>query len=369
MKPFYRENGITLYQGDCRDVLRTLPEKSVNCCVTSPPYFGLRDYGVAGQIGLEPTPAEYVANMISVFREVRRVLRDDGTVFLNLGDSYASALACSRRNKVGNGSPDADTKRPDRLSGDLKEKDLIGIPWAVAFALRADGWYLRADNVWGKPNGMPESVRDRTTRAHEYVFHLSKSERYYYDAEAVRTPPAPSTETRLAQDIESQLGSVRANGGAKTNGTMKAVGRMTDKQRGHSRRHAGFNERWDQMERDEQVASGANLRSVWWISPAQFAKAHFAVMPPKLATICILAGCPDGGTVLDCFNGAGTTGVVCRQQHVKYIGIELNPEYCGISVKRWAQTHLPFTDPPLPPIEAEDVPDQLPMFRPHGDAA
>jgi DNA modification methylase len=328
---------VRILIGDCREKLRDLPDESVHCCVTSPPYFGLRNYGVDGQMGLEPTPDEFVAGMVEVFREVRRVLRDDGTVWINIGDSFAAhgrmvndapatkdLAAANARQKNG--------PSVGRIKG-YKPKDLIGIPWMLAFALRADGWYLRSDIVWAKPNGMPESVQDRPTRSHEFVFLLSKSRRYFYNSDAMRTP-APATETRLAQDVGAQTGSYRANGGAKANGPMKAVGRTADKQRGHSRRHQGFNERWDAMERAEQLAGGSNLRSVWWLSPAQFADAHFATMPESLAEICVTGGSPHGGTVLDPFGGAGTTGLVADRLQRDAILIELNPEYAEIARQR-----------------------------------
>lgn len=360
MNHYYSSNGITLYLGHCLRILRALADKSVNCCVTSPPYWGLRDYGIPEQIGLEPTPTEYIQQMILIFREVRRVLRDDGTLWLNLGDSYAndtkwggssggknytSQAGGYQGQRVRRGK-DCDPKRGDAGPGQplhhgssgLQPKNLIGVPWRVAFALQDDGWILRNDNIWAKPNGMPESVKDRATRGHEYVFHFSKSERYFYDAKAVKTAPLASTETRLNQDLEKQIGSSRANGGGKTNGTMKAVG--SDKQRGHSRRHAGFNARWDAMERAEQISDGANLRTVWWISPACFKEAHFAVMPAKLAGICIAAGCPAGGKVLDPFNGAGTTVMVARELGCQGIGIDLNQNYLDLSIKRIAQGHL-----------------------------
>jgi len=333
---------ITILQGDCREVLATLPEGSVNCCVTSPPYWGLRDYGVDGQIGLEQTPDDYVSQMVAVFREVRRVLKDDGTLWLNLGDSYANVGkhgGSTGGKHVSALHGDTGVGRSRKNYGDLKGKDLVGIPWMVAFALRADGWWLRGDHVWGKPNGMPESVEDRPGRSHEYVFQLAKSERYYYDVKAVRTAPKASTVTRLAQDVENQAGSERANGGGKTNGTMKAV-RKTDKQRGHTRRHAGFNDRWDAMEKTEQQEDGANLRSIWWIPPAQCKESHFAVMPERVAQICILAGCPDGGTVLDPFFGSGTTGKVAEKQGCNCIGIELNPAYAGLAKRRNQQRSL-----------------------------
>lgn len=341
---------VQILVGDCRERLAELPDVSVHCCVTSPPYFGLRDYGVDGQMGLEPTPDEFVAGMVAVFRDVRRVMRDDGTLWLNIGDSYAAS---------GRGGNPAESPHQKQASNrgsrsffhseavdegairrkwvkpppGLKPKDLIGIPWMLAFALRADGWYLRSDIIWAKPNGMPESVQDRPTRSHEMLFLLSKSPRYYYDARALRTPPAPPSETRLAQNIESQAGSERANGGAKTNGPMKAV-RASDKQRGHTRRHDGFNDRWDAMERSDQLAGGANLKSVLWLAPAQFRDAHFATMPETLAEICVLGGCPKGGTVLDPFGGAGTTGLVADRLQREAILIELNPAYAEIARKR-----------------------------------
>ncbi len=335
---------VRILIGDCRERLRELPDASVNCCVTSPPYFGLRDYGCEGQMGLEPTPDEFVAGMVEVFREVRRVLRDDGTLWLNIGDSFAGSWgsqghretpAKPSRSSIANHPKGASYTGTIRQDG-LKPKDLIGIPWMLAFALRADGWFLRSDIVWAKPNGMPESVQDRPTRSHEMVFLLSKSPRYYYDAERLRTPAAPSSETRLAQDVDAQTGSDRGNGGAKTNGPMKAV-RRSDKQRGHTRRHDGFNDRWDAMERSDQCAGGANLKSVWWLAPAQFRDSHFATMPESLAEICVLGGCPTGGTVLDPFGGAGTTGLVADRLQRNAILIELNPEYAGIAQRRLDQ--------------------------------
>lgn len=349
--------------GDAREQLRGIPDASINCCVTSPPYFGLRDYGMAGQIGLEQTPADYVEQMVALFREVRRALTDDGVLWLNLGDSYASRSTYNATHSMhsNNGWKQAGRGPNAGLPDGFKGKDLIGIPWRVAFALQADGWWLRGDHVWGKPNGMPESVTDRPTRGHEYFFLLTKSERYWYDAQAVRTAPKASTITRLAQNVEAQAGSARANGGAKTNGPMKAVkaasstlqgsghGRHsyadnlpehqrrsanTEKQRGHGRRHSGFNDRWDAMERDEQIAEGSNLRSVWWIPPAQFREGHFAVMPDLAAEICIRSGCPLGGTVIDPFGGAGTTGLVAERLGRDAILIELNPEYAALARDR-----------------------------------
>lgn len=356
---------VRILSGDCRDVLKTLPDESVHCVVTSPPYFGLRDYGAAGQVGLEPTHIEYVNALADTFEEVRRVLRADGTCWLNLGDSYAGSWgaqghretpAVMSRNSIKNHPKTAANTGSGSRTPGLKAKDLIGVPWRVAFALQDRGWWLRGDHVWGKPNGMPESTEDRPTRGHEYVFMLTKSARYWYDCEAVRTAPKASTITRLAQDVEAQEGSARANGGAKTNGKMKAVAKSTitgaphgrhflgdaipekerrsDKQRGHTRRHAGFNDRWDAMERNEQIEGGANLRSIWWVSPAQFSEAHFAVMPDRVAEICIRAGCPAGGVVLDPFGGAGTVGLVADRLQRDAILIELNPEYAAMAERR-----------------------------------
>lgn len=329
---------VRIIQGDCREVLRALPDESVHCVVTSPPYWRQRDYGVGGQLGLEATPEEYIAKLTAIFSEVRRVLRSDGTLWLNIGDKWAAggnggggSFMAERGDAWAHAKGAKGWRSPPPC---YKHKDLIGIPWMAAFALRGDGWFLRQCNIWAKPNCMPESVSDRSTVSHEYVFHLSKSNDYWYDSEAARTPAAPSSETRLAQNIEDQAGSTRANGGAKTNGAMKAVARRSDKQRGHHRRHAGFNDRWDALEMSGQVANGGNLRSVWWISPAQYREGHYAVMPDRLAELCIVAGCKPGGTVLDPFGGAGTTGLVADRMGRDAILIELNPEYAAMAERR-----------------------------------
>lgn len=352
---------VTIRHGDCREVLRTLPAESVNCCVTSPPYFGLRDYGVAGQIGLEPTPDEFVAELVSLFGEVRRVLRDDGTLWLNLGDSYAASGrggnpddSPHQKQATNRGSRqffqeyavDASAigrkwvKPPDGY----KPKDLIGVPWLAAFALRADGWYLRDAIVWAKPNGMPGSQLDRCTSSYEMIFQFSKSRIYWSDFDAIKTPARESSLVRTAQDLQSQAGSHRANGGGKTNGIMKAVGGNADKQRGHSRQHAGFNDRWDAMERSEQQAKPSTMRNVWFVAPAQFKEAHYAVMPDEIARRCILAGCPVGGTVLDPFSGAGTTAMVADRFGRNAIGIELNPANVEISHRRIESAAGMFAD-------------------------
>ena len=295
--------------GDCRELLRQMADGSVQTCVTSPPYFGLRDYGQDRQIGLEPTPDEFVAAMVEVFREVHRVLADDGTLWLNLGDTYASAWVCNRRNVVGSGSMENGKRenRPNRLVNGLKEKDLIGIPWRVAFALQADGWYLRQDIIWHKPNPMPESVTDRCTKAHEYVFMFSKKPKYYFDHEAIKEPLAPSSVARLAQPtLAQQTGSTRVPG--KTNGNMKAVGN------GETR----------------------NRRSVWTVTTKPYKGAHFATFPPELIEPCVLAGSQPGDTVLDPFGGSGTTAGVALKHGRKAVLCELNPEYAALVPDRIA---------------------------------
>lgn len=299
----------TLYLGDCIETMRRLPAGSVHTCVTSPPYFGLRDYGVDGQIGLEPTPDEYVAALVAVFREVRRVLRDDGTLWLNLGDSYAANRGCQVEQSKGgpkHGPAQAVGGRGQKASDyGLKPKDLIGIPWRVAFALQADGWYLRQDIIWHKPNPMPESVTDRCTKAHEYIFLLSKSPRYYFDHEAIKEP---------------------ATGRNPGNKAHKYVAAYDASDTEEHRTKAGL------------LAVGPretrNRRSVWTVATKPFKGAHFATFPPDLIEPCILAGCPEGGTVLDPFGGAGTTGLVATQAGRNAVLCEINPEYVEMARKR-----------------------------------
>ncbi|MGD1095526.1 MAG: site-specific DNA-methyltransferase [Bryobacteraceae bacterium] len=265
-----------LHCGDAVAVLRGLAEESVNCCITSPPYFALRNYGVSGQIGQEETPDEYVERLVNVFREVRRVLRNDGTLWINIGDTYAS-------------------KRP---YGKIKRKDLIGIPWLLAFALRNDGWYLRQEIIWHKPNPIPESVKDRVTRAHEQIFLLSKSARYYFKADAIKEP-------------------------AKGAGQKRSMG---PKSLGNTDRNDGG--------RTMVIGEKRNKRSVWLIAPRPDPSAHFASFPVLIPEICLKAGCPEGGTVLDPFSGAATTGAAALQNKRRYAGIELNSEYVKIGTLR-----------------------------------
>lgn len=306
--------------GDCRDTMRDLKAQGVRvqCCVTSPPYYGLRDYGHPGQIGLEKTPAEYVAALVEVFECARDLLADDGVLWLNLGDSYAgyhgnknSELPTSSTNGWTNGYNEnkRGSARPQDIG--LKPKDLIGIPWRVAFALQAAGWYLRQDIIWHKPNPMPESVRDRCTKAHEYIFLLSKSERYFFDSDAVAEPVAASTVERLSQPtLHQQKGSARVPG--KTNGNMKAVGN-TEKR---------------------------NRRSVWTVATRPYKGAHFATFPPALIEPCILAGSRPGDIVLDPFMGSGTTAQVAQALGRQWVGCELNPEYAPLQQARMAQAAL-----------------------------
>lgn len=341
-----------IYCENCLDTMARMPDNFVNCIVTSPPYFGLRDYGHADQIGLEETPELFVEKLVKVFSEARRVLSEDGTLWLNLGDSYAGS---------GNGSCDY---RPDKISisanhnkygkhkpkTNLKPKDLIGIPWMVAFALRADGWYLRQDIIWHKPNPMPESVTDRCTKAHEYIFLLTKSPRYYYDADSIKTAVVDSTILRMQQQIEDQKGSDRVPG--KTNGTMKAVGpgrnpRKSVDVNGGNRAsdrgipamaingsgvdgHSGYFDSCGNI-----IGEGmANRKSVWMIATMPFKDAHFATFPESLIIPCIKAGSIEGGIVYDPFMGAGTTALVARKLNRQFIGSEINPDYVAIANKR-----------------------------------
>ncbi len=341
---------ITLLEGDCRETLKNLPDRSVQCVVTSPPYWGLRDYGVIGQMGMESTPQEYVENMVLVFREVRRVLCDDGTLWLNLGDSYAGSGGAGEwsKRKAGKQEYAGPRGNMERGSGhrwgggnlpavgDLKPKDLVGIPWMVAFALRADGWYLRQDIIWSKPNPMPESVSDRCTKSHDYIFLLTKKARYYYDAEAILEPVSPNTHMRVSQDIANQIGSYRAYGGNRANGPMKAVIR-TPKQ---TLSGTGIKNNDSFNNSVVLPVEARNKRSVWTVTTKPYREAHFATYPPELIEPCILAGSKPGDTILDPFNGSGTTGAVAIKHHRNYIGCELNPDYIRLTHRRLAQVQL-----------------------------
>ncbi len=302
--------------GDCRETMRRWAADGVKAqmCVTSPPYFGLRDYGHAGQIGLEQTPDEYIAAMVEVFRCVRDVLADDGTLWLNIGDSYASnpASGGAQSSKMTGGEHkrtpgERKYQRPDGC----KPKDLMGIPWLLAFALRADGWYLRQDIIWHKPNPMPESVRDRCTKAHEYVFLLSKSERYFFDSEAMQEPAVGGATGAAASFKRS---------GSKRNQTIPGQGYGTHR-----------------PEREDVVYNETrNRRSVWTVATRPYKGAHFATFPPALIEPCILAGSRTGDTVLDPFMGSGTTAAVALQHGRQYLGCEINPAYGPLQQERIA---------------------------------
>lgn len=308
---------FTIHHGCALAVLRTMPEASVNCCVTSPPYYGLRDYGVTGQIGLERTPAEYIIKLVDVFREVRRVLTPDGTLWVNVGDSYASGGRKTR--DPGQSTIHPAFKSEDFKSGNLrpsdpegvKPKDLIGIPWMLAFALRDDGWYLRQDIIWSKPNPMPESVKDRCTKAHEYVFMLSKSARYWWDAGAIREPALDTGR------INGRDGRDEPDGARPPGSRPRTLARI------------------------DYTELGRNKRSVWTLATLPTPEAHFATFPIELPELCIRAGCPTDGVVLDPFAGAGTTGLACLKNGRRFVGIELKAEYIEIAHAR-ARKYYPL---------------------------
>ena len=357
------------YEGEALALLKTFPSGIFNTCVTSPPYWGLRDYGVEGQLGLEKTPEEYVQKLVTIFREVKRVLKDDGTLWLNLGDSYCGGGV--KGNNEGEkqktnkgaywGENDNIAMLKAKING-LKPKDLVGIPWMVAFALRADGWYLRHDIIWSKTNPMPESVTDRCTKAHEYIFLLSKSRKYYYDAKAIATPYQDKTLTTFgceakgngdgsgliksenwANDIpvrkpkqwktpdgwdtsEGSHGTIHKNGREKGFKGYEHRGPGDKTLTGHSGNYDS---------EGNLIGDGlANKKSVWTVSTQSFSEAHFATFPERLIVDCIKAGCPEGGTVLDPFAGANTTGLVSRKLNRNYVALELNPEYIKIGDKR-----------------------------------
>lgn len=328
--PYYQDDSVTLHHGDALDVARALPDGSADCIVTSPPYFGLRDYGEPGQYGLEDSPAEYVENMRTLFTELRRVLADDGTLWLNLGDSYYSGqrnpgLNADDRKNVTRRGWVRTVDRPGREWA--KPKDLLGIPWRVAFALQDDGWTLRNDIIWHKPNAMPESVVDRLAGRHEHVFMLSKSKRYWFDLDAIREPTVTAREGALTWDREEQ----------------GVPGQRPQHRRGRTwaqRAAAGAPSRRGvdpaPAQGDSNFATaphGRNPGDVWEIATQPFPGAHFAAMPTKLAQRCIAAGCKPSGTALDPFSGSGTTGLAAQRLGRKYIGIDLNAEYLELSLR------------------------------------
>ena len=300
-EPYYQDDHVTLYHGDSLATLRQMDSASVDCCVTSPPYYGLRDYGQEGQYGLEESPAEYVETMRALFSEVRRVLADDGTLWLNLGDSYAAGSRSSYAS-TGKAAGRVGASRP---TSNLPGKNLLGIPWRVAFALQDDGWILRNEIIWAKPNGMPESVTDRLAGKHEHLFMFSKKPRYWFDLDPIREPH--ESEPRAGKNAMRGQSSIRPagpNAGAYSDG-------------------------------------GRNPGDVWTIATQAFSEAHFATMPPALAERCIQAGCKPGGVALDPFSGSGTTGLAASRHGRRYVGIDLNAEYLDLSLRtRLAQGSL-----------------------------
>jgi DNA modification methylase len=335
-----------ILEGNVLETLKDVPACSVQCAVTSPPYYGLRDYGVAGQIGLEPTPEAYVENLVAVFREVRRVLKDDGTLWLNLGDSYAgSGRGPEGGLSKGENFRELEGKHKPYVSDVIKPKDLIGIPWMVAFALRADGWYLRQDIIWNKPNPMPESVTDRCTKAHEYIFLLTKSRVYYYNQDAIRVPYAEASLPRaLRGTSENNKWADGAPGSTAhtISQPRKNVRKQFEKEHGGGgsglKGHSGY------MAADGRLLInplGRNKWSVWEVPTVAYKEAHFATFPPDLIQPCILAGSKEGDIVLDPFNGSGTTGEVSIMHNRSYIGCELNPDYVKLTKRRLSKVQ-PF---------------------------
>jgi len=322
-----------VYNIDCMEGLKQLPDNSVDCCITSPPYYGLRDYGVKGQIGLEETPEAYIQKMVEIFSEVYRVLKKTGTLWLNIGDSYWGGKGYSgssagiyqyQRRKEGKSITPAcsnfggkNTIRPtDRKHQFIKAKDLIGIPWALAFALRNNGWYLRQDIIWHKPNPMPESVTDRCTKSHEYIFLLTKSAKYYFDADSIKEPQSPNTHRRYSKDVERGINDVPA-----------AAETSKEKNR------PGYKD-FRKYTPKTFLEDGRNKRSVWTVCTQAEKEAHFACFPQKLIVDCVKAGCPESGVILDPFMGSGTTAAVAKKFNRNYIGFELNPDYIKIANKK-----------------------------------
>lgn len=355
--------------GDCIEMMRTLPDQSVHTCITSPPYFGLRDYGVDGQIGLEDSPREFIESLVAVFREVRRVLRDDGTIWVNMGDSYAGSWGAHGRDDMGLGTSSLSAhqvaasarKKKKANHGGFKPKDLMGMPWRLAFALQDDGWYLRQDIVWAKPNPMPESVRDRCTKAHEYLFLLSKSPKYYFDQDVIRetanlTGKGSAATFRGGAYVDGATFD-NSNGGTRTvsgnvvprnNGVgwghgydadpkPRTVGSTRNSFARETKYSGGEHGQTGQHRpgrEDINYDTTRNKRSVWTVATNGFKGAHFATFPPDLIRPCVLAGSPRGGMVLDPFGGAGTTALVAMQEGRQSVICELNPEYAALARQR-----------------------------------
>lgn len=349
---------IKLYNGDCLEVLKTLEPESVNCCVTSPPYYGLRDYGVEGQLGLEKTPGEYVQNLVNRLRGVKRVLKNDGTVWLNLGDSYTGGgRGGSNAEFIGKGTHNAQKLgKRDAIDG-LPSKNLIGIPWKVAFALQEDGWFLRQDIIWKKKNPMPESVKDRCTKSHEYIFLLTKLAKYYYDYEAIKEPSTcgdngsrfdiGKTGMNKNRNWEKRPSAPKGSFNGKTEAMAKtgqnafrAVSETRNKRSVWESEDHELLVQWLSENNPEILKQYFDtVPDVWDISTVPFKGAHFAVFPPKLARNCILAGCPKNGVVIDPFSGSGTVGKEAKESGRDFVGIELKPEYHKMGEKRINKSH------------------------------
>ena len=389
----------TILLGDVFAKLAELPDNYFDCVVTSPPYWGLRDYGVEGQIGMEPTMAEHIEVMVRVMAEIHRVLKPEGTVWFNYGDCYASTpngRSAADTKAAGNDDRTFRDKPFSTIQGTLKPKDLTMMPNRIAIALQDWGWWIRSEIIWGKPNPMPESVIDRPATSHEKIFLLTKSARYFYDAEAVRVKGSSNTHARVSKSLAVKEAAHRANGGKTTDGpamdmlnntsrklapeNQNMIGQKAsreaalsltssktkqkmpagwdtspgahgsvhregrtpaNKQRGHKKQHQGFDDNWDQISKEEQQTNGRNLRNwepappvVWKIATKPFGEAHFATFPPELVERCLTAGCPKGGHVLDPFGGAGTTGLVADRMQINCTLIELNPDYIEIADQR-----------------------------------
>lgn len=304
MSLYYQDDTITLHHGKALDIARTFESGSVDCIVTSPPYYGLRDYRVDGQYGLEKTPAEYVENQRALFSELRRVLADDGTLWLNIGDSYAHKKVSGPQGKAGERASRTFTAEGSGGTAALPDKNLLGMPWRVAFALQDDGWILRNSIIWAKTNGMPESVKDRLSNRHENIFMFTKSQRYHFDLDAIREPHA---EVSLARAGRKRLTVDKSQEGIGSPQTLDPSSYAN--------------------------ASGKNPGDVWDIGTKPFPGAHFAVFPPEVPSRAIAAGCKPGGTVLDPFSGSGTTGLVAQNHGRRYVGIDLNPDYLRLSLE------------------------------------
>jgi DNA modification methylase len=385
---------IKLHNGDCLEVLKTLEPESINCCVTSPPYYGLRDYGIPPTewpeiefypmpgmpaikipaqrccLGLEKDPVSFIGHCVYVFRDVSRVLRDDGTLWLNLGDSYHGGGSTTKNGQNTRLYESKSTLQSKHTEGSCnrrpkprgypgyKPKDLIGIPWKVAFALQADGWYLRQDIIWSKPNPMPESVKDRCTKAHEYIFLLSKSSKYYYDHEAIKESCSPKTNNRTSKSEIKRIAELRAAGASTSCGSGRKSAKVHTMD-GMVKQNESFenacclpvecrNKRsvwtiedhnsliqWLSETNPELLKEYFDTTSdVWTVATKPFKEAHFATFPPDLIKPCILAGCPEGGTVLDNFSGAGTVGKVSKENGRNFIGIDIKSDYLKMSEKR-----------------------------------